>query len=370
MFLCKVSMYKIFFVWVWFERFVKAGRDGVAVWVDSDRHDDEAEAHRTLAVLTSLYLRTPLKVDVIRDRGALARMVEMGRIENVYDVQHRRILKRVFASNGSGGWTLAKSVAFTYDDWNVIEEREYNANGELTHHLRHTWGADFSGSLQGVGGVGGLVLSEEPTRWMEGRQTAAGRPAGVRTRVESPNQLDTTGNSNPPVRHYFWYDGNGNVTGIVDGAGSVEATYRYTSFGAMVESSTSTSFAQRNSMKFSAKYYDPEVEPIAGTYYYGYRHFLPSTGRWPSRDPIGEEGGANLYGMAYNDILNSVEFLGLHTCSNPRVKDPECLRRAKADFDIGKIDARADYDIAISNAYEMNQGRLDAAALTYVAALG
>jgi nucleotide-binding universal stress UspA family protein len=39
----------------WFERFVKAGRDGVAVWVDSDRHDDEAEAHRTLAVLTSTY---------------------------------------------------------------------------------------------------------------------------------------------------------------------------------------------------------------------------------------------------------------------------------------------------------------------------
>lgn len=39
----------------WFERFVKAGRDGVAVWVDSDRHDDEAEAHRTLVVLTSTY---------------------------------------------------------------------------------------------------------------------------------------------------------------------------------------------------------------------------------------------------------------------------------------------------------------------------
>ena len=39
----------------WFERLVKAGRDGVAVWVDSDRHDDEAEAHRTLAVLTSTY---------------------------------------------------------------------------------------------------------------------------------------------------------------------------------------------------------------------------------------------------------------------------------------------------------------------------
>jgi hypothetical protein len=38
----------------------------------------------TLAVIVSLYLRTPLKVDVIRDRGALARMVEQGRIENVF----------------------------------------------------------------------------------------------------------------------------------------------------------------------------------------------------------------------------------------------------------------------------------------------
>jgi len=198
-------------------------------------------------------------------------------------------------------------LAFTYDDWNVIEEREYNANGELTHHLRHTWGADVSGSLQGAGGVGGLVMSEE---------------------------LDRTGNSNPPVPHYFWYDGNGNVTGIVDGAGSVEATYRYTSFGAMAESSTSTSFAQRNAMKFSTKYHDPEVEPIAGTYYYGYRHYLPSTGRWPSRDPIGEEGGLNLYGMAYNDILNSVEFLGLEPAA------PDCceterrrVREAQAALD-------------------------------------
>jgi cytochrome c oxidase accessory protein FixG len=38
----------------------------------------------TLAVFVSLFLRTPLKVDVIRDRGTLARMVEQGRIENVF----------------------------------------------------------------------------------------------------------------------------------------------------------------------------------------------------------------------------------------------------------------------------------------------
>ena len=41
----------------------------------------------TVAVFVSLALRTPLKVDVIRDRGALARMVEQGRIENVFRLQ-------------------------------------------------------------------------------------------------------------------------------------------------------------------------------------------------------------------------------------------------------------------------------------------
>jgi polyferredoxin len=39
------------------------------------------------AVLASLVLRTPFKVDVVRDRAALARIVEDGRIENVYRLQ-------------------------------------------------------------------------------------------------------------------------------------------------------------------------------------------------------------------------------------------------------------------------------------------
>lgn len=41
----------------------------------------------TVALLTSLYIRSPLKVDVIRDRATLAREVEGGLIENVYRLQ-------------------------------------------------------------------------------------------------------------------------------------------------------------------------------------------------------------------------------------------------------------------------------------------
>lgn len=40
-----------------------------------------------LAMTASLVMRTPFKVDVVRDRGVLARLVEGGRIENVYRLQ-------------------------------------------------------------------------------------------------------------------------------------------------------------------------------------------------------------------------------------------------------------------------------------------
>ena len=41
----------------------------------------------TLGLLWSLLTRTPLKVDVVRDRGTVARMVGQGQIENVYRLQ-------------------------------------------------------------------------------------------------------------------------------------------------------------------------------------------------------------------------------------------------------------------------------------------
>jgi hypothetical protein len=52
--------------------------------------------------------------------------------------------------------------------------------------------------------------------------------------------------------------------------------------------------------------------------YYGYRYYDPKSGRWPSRDPIGEEGGVNLYGFIGNDGVNAWDVLGLskNSCSN------------------------------------------------------
>jgi hypothetical protein len=51
--------------------------------------------------------------------------------------------------------------------------------------------------------------------------------------------------------------------------------------------------------------------------YYGYRYYDPVTGRWPSRDPIGENGGVNLYGFVGNDGVNRWDILGLQTLLPP-----------------------------------------------------
>jgi len=44
---------------------------------------------------------------------------------------------------------------------------------------------------------------------------------------------------------------------------------------------------------------------------YGYRHYDPVTGRWPSSDPIAERGGVNLYAYVGNDGVNRWDVLGL-----------------------------------------------------------
>lgn len=62
-----------------------------------------------------------------------------------------------------------------------------------------------------------------------------------------------------------------------------------------------------NRPQFSTK---PQ-EGMTGLVLYELRVYNPKTGRWLSRDPIGEEGGLNLYGFVGNDGVNEVDVLGL-----------------------------------------------------------
>jgi integrase/recombinase XerD len=56
----------------------------------------------------------------------------------------------------------------------------------------------------------------------------------------------------------------------------------------------------------------PVIKGFAGHVdYYAYRYYDPLTGRWPSRDPIEERGGVNLFGFVGNNGVNRWDYLGL-----------------------------------------------------------
>jgi YD repeat-containing protein len=70
-----------------------------------------------------------------------------------YDWQGRRISKTV--SNYSGGaWSKVLDEKYLYDGWNLLASINTTNNAVV---LACLWGNDLSGSLQGAGGVGGLL---------------------------------------------------------------------------------------------------------------------------------------------------------------------------------------------------------------------
>lgn len=181
-------------------------------------------------------------------------------------------------------------------------------------------------------------------RWTDG---AAGCPAGVRARAERPNQLDHTTATGTGlagasvVRTQVWgqdlsgtmqgaggvggllavrhggqtyvplMDGNGNVMGLqgLGGAkdGQTVARYDYDAFGNRITNTAPELGEDVNPFGFSTKFTDEET----GLVYYGYRYYSSEMGRWLNRDPIGERGGINLYGMVNNEPVNRWDYLGL-----------------------------------------------------------
>jgi RHS repeat-associated protein len=177
----------------------------------------------------------------------------------VYDSQSRKIATK----------TTTTTTLTAYDGWNPIAEYKLHNSSFILHHSL-TWGLDLSGTLQGAGGVGGLLAVS-----------------------------DSSGT------YYPTFDGNGNVSEYLDSTGAIAAHYEYDPFGKTIVSTgaKANEFAHR----FSTK----PIDATTGLYYYGYRFYDPDTGRWLNRDPIEEQGGVNLYGFVGNDGVNVFDLLGL-----------------------------------------------------------
>ena len=177
---------------------------------------------------------------------------------------------------------VVQKYEYVYNGWNVIAV--YDANNAL--QKSYLWGIDISGTLQGAGGVGGLL----------------------------------TENSNS-TSYYPAYDGNGNIRAYVDNAGALIADYEYGPFGNITVQSglKANDFAFR----FSTKPLDKDLNIY---FYNNGRGYKPETGRWLSRDPIEEYGGVNLYGFVENNPVSKIDPLGYTAYLAYRPLDVDGLR--------------------------------------------
>ncbi|MBR3085389.1 MAG: RHS repeat-associated core domain-containing protein [Kiritimatiellae bacterium] len=187
-----------------------------------------------------------------------------------YDAQGRRVRKIV-----SHGGTEAQRFDYLYDGWLLVRE---TATGLSTDYV---WGKDISGTIGEAGGVGGLLYEE--------------RGGDI---------------------YVPFYDNNGNITHYCDAQGNVVASYTYDAFGNTI--TQSGPMADTFSHRFSTKYFDAEI----GLYYYGYRYYKPEFMRWLNRDPIGEDGGVNLYAFCWNNPIFAHDISGLKCTqiSAPQIK--------------------------------------------------
>ncbi|MBL9193063.1 MAG: AHH domain-containing protein [Opitutaceae bacterium] len=205
------------------------------------------------------------------------------KLEFTYDYQSRRI-RKIESSYVSSAWSVLDDRKFIYEGWNLLGEF---ATSGFARICAYTWGLGLSQTQQGAGGVGGLLAVTTAT---------------------------------PSTATFFaTYDGNGNVSEYISSTGGIEAHFEYDAFGE-ISASTGSNLG-RFSHRFSSKYWDN----TSGFYYYGFRYYITSAGRWISRDPIEEpgfillttgkfidgDGGLNLYRFAGNNGLNSYDLHGL-----------------------------------------------------------
>jgi RHS repeat-associated protein len=221
-----------------------------------------------------------------REIVAIDSGVPRQKLEFVYDSQGRRVSKTVSTSTDGTLWDFGSSRRYLYDGWNLIAEYSAldAASTALTLEASHVWGIDLSGSMQGAGGVGGLLST-------------------------SLCNYDPEDHTLTSVDQCFpSYDGNGNISGWIAAAGSLLARMDYSPFGQLIAlyKFTGDATLSRLNFGFSTKFTDAE----SGLLYYGYRYYDPVAGRWISKDPIGERGGISLYSFLSNQCVQNVDVLG------------------------------------------------------------
>ncbi len=151
--------------------------------------------------------------------------------------------------------------------------------------------------------VGSNAAATNNLVW-NGDQLSVEYQAGVRSAVYvyGPNGDEPLMWWDPNVGERFFHaDERGSVVAVTDPAGNVQRIHTYDAYG--------REGAAAHLGRFG--YTGQAALPTAGLVYMKARVYDPQTGRFVQPDPIGTEGGINLYGYTNGDPVNNVDPSGL-----------------------------------------------------------
>ncbi|MFC1591885.1 RHS repeat-associated core domain-containing protein [Thermodesulfobacteriota bacterium] len=172
----------------------------------------------------------------------------------------------------------------------TIARYTYNALGQRVKKFLPQTGE----SVIFLYGLGGNLLSEIRS---DGTSTNYIYLENERiARIDSSGSTDTC--------YYYHNDHLGTPIALTDQNGAVVWNAAYTPFGQALV----TTAAVKNNFRFPGQYYDEET----GLHYNYFRYYDPVVGRYLRADPIGLDGGINLFSYIANNPLGYADPYGLY----------------------------------------------------------
>ncbi|MCE5324303.1 hypothetical protein LLG46_13460 [bacterium] len=222
-----------------------------------------------------------------------------------------------FVYDDAGNPTTFKGSSRTFNSRNQNTAFTYDANGNPTSYNSNTLVYDPENRLTQYGSAMNAGYTADGLRaWKQSGTTvtyslyAGGVPVCEMDDTGSVMAINTFGPTGLLARRdgststFYTYDPLGSAVQTLDSSGTATSTQLYDAYGNLLAGIATTPFG------YGAQYgYYTDSE--TGLQLLSHRYYDPAEGRFLTRDPIGYEGGMNLYGYVENNPVNAIDPSGL-----------------------------------------------------------